>query len=69
MFRETAQIYYELIKPEYVDKYPTAAWIENVLDGSKEKENEIYSNSLFLLQKDYRMNSDDLATLHCLALP
>ena len=40
-----------------------------MLDGSKEKDNEVMSNDMFLLQKDYRMNSNDIETLHCLAMP
>ena len=70
--RETAEIYYKFSKPLLIDQidHKTAnSWIYNVLDGTKEKELEVFSNEFFSLGKDWEFNEGDLETLYCLALP
>jgi hypothetical protein len=44
-------------------------WIQNVLDGTKESELQIFENEHFKLGKDYKFNEGDLSTLWLLALP
>ena len=68
--RETADVYSKVTKayidaldPKHVD------WMQNVLDGSKETELRVFENEHFMLQKDYKFNEGDLATLYCLAIP
>lgn len=43
--------------------------MQNVLDGTKEAELQIFENEHFKLGKDYKFNEGDLKTLWLLALP
>jgi m7GpppX diphosphatase len=43
--------------------------MQNVLDGTKEAELQIFENEHFKLGKDYKFNEGDLTTLWLLAIP
>merc|ERR1712083_263368 len=41
----------------------------SILSGEKEKENIVFQNDMFILEKDYKFNEGDLRTTYCLVLP
>jgi m7GpppX diphosphatase len=69
--RETGDMYTNITKPKFVAKRDpkNLEWIQNVLDGTKEAELQIFENEHFKLGKDYKFNEGDLSTLWLLALP
>ncbi|CDW78537.1 histidine triad protein member [Stylonychia lemnae] len=66
---ETPEMHFTYVRPLYVDKLPPVSWIYNVLDKKKEVELCKFSNEHFTLQQDYKVNSEDIETLHMLAIP
>ena len=68
---ETAELYKNIVKPEFLDPMDMSHcnWIYSILSGEKEKENIIFQNDLFMIEKDYKFNEGDLRTLYCLAMP
>jgi hypothetical protein len=43
--------------------------VYNALDGTREKELNLYRDEDFILQLDYKFNRGDIETLYCLAMP
>lgn len=54
---------------ELINHKEENSWIYNVLDGTKEKELQVYRDEFFMLGKDWQYNEGDVETLHLLALP
>lgn len=68
--RETPEMYYKIIKPEFLDKLNPSLneWIYQILEGKKEKELRVFENEHFMLQINFTMNSEDITSLHYLAI-
>ena len=72
MICETPEIYTQITKPKFIDLIDHKqknGWLYNVLDGTKEVENQIYNDNEFMLSKDWEFNEGDVQTLYCLAIP
>eukprot|EP00347_Sterkiella_histriomuscorum_P010151 403377407 len=66
---ETPEMHFKFVKPLYIEKLEKPQWLYNVLDGVKEVELMKFKNEHFLLQQDYKVNSNEIQTLHLLAIP
>lgn len=68
---ETAELYFKVVKPLFIDPMDLSHcnWIYSILDGQKEQENVLHSDTQFMLMKNYTFIDGDIRTLYCLALP
>jgi len=64
-------MYNNITKPKFVNTRDPKMieWMQNVLDGTKEAELQIFENEHFKLGKDYKFSEGDLTTLWLLAIP
>ena len=71
MVRETAEMYRDIIKPNFIDSMDMSHcnWVYAMLDGEKEVDLRVHEHETFYLQKDYKFNDGDITTLYCLAVP
>eukprot|EP00347_Sterkiella_histriomuscorum_P014998 403358702 len=69
IIHETSEMYFKYVKPLYIEKLEPIQWIENVLDGVSEMELQLYRSKDFTVKIDWKMNSEDLETLHLLVFP
>ena len=69
--RETAEVYRDIVKPNFLDpmNMDHCNWIYSILSGEKEQENIIFQNEYFILEKDYKFNEGDIRTMYCLMMP
>ena len=69
--RETPAIYNDIVKAHYIEPMSMdhCNWVYAVLDGEKEVDLRVHEADGFMLQKDYKFNEGDIATLYCLAFP
>lgn len=55
MINESAELYYNVIKPQYIEANHlyNINWIQGVLSGKEEQEREVLRNDQFILQLDW----------------
>ena len=70
MIRETSQLYFDIVKPIYIDSMDMSHcnWMQSILNCEKETELRVFENQYFMLQKDWKYNEGDITTLYCLAI-
>ncbi|CDW75256.1 scavenger mrna-decapping enzyme [Stylonychia lemnae] len=69
LIHETYDMYNNFVKPLFIDKLEPIQWIENVLDGKSELDLQLFRADDYTIKIDWKMNSEDLDTLHLLVFP
>merc|ERR1711971_543945 len=72
LVEETYEQYRDVSRKQYIETInhkEENSWIYNILDGTKEKELQVFVDEHFMLGKDWQYNEGDIETLYLLALP